>query len=150
VNFYATTLTLQQSASVSLVLIGALNSLSFSIFNVQSEAISGTGNVLPPALQFGQNNTQTGGSISFSHRLSAFTNLGASVTYSTTTVNTSTGPFANARSNNANASVNLNTQFGPKTTGSAGVAYSWSDTPGSAIAGNISSLNVFVSVSHTF
>ena len=61
VNFYATTLTLQQSATVSLVLIGVLNSVTFSLFNSKSEAISGTGNVLPPALQFGQNNTQTGG-----------------------------------------------------------------------------------------
>ena len=33
VAFYATSLTLQQSASVSLVLIGALNSVSFSLFN---------------------------------------------------------------------------------------------------------------------
>jgi len=106
--------------------------------------------VLPAAFQFGQNNTQTGGSVGFSHRLSGFTNLGASASYSTTTPNTSTGEFAGARSNNANASVNLNTQFGPKTSGSAGVGYSWFGTPGSAIAGNLSSLNVFVSVSHTF
>ena len=76
--------------------------------------------------------------------------MGASASYSTTTVNTSTGPLANARTNNANANVNLNTQFGPKTSGSAGVGYSWSDTPGSAVAGNISALNVFATVSHTF
>ena len=36
VDFYSTSITLQQSASVSLVLIGALNSLSFSLFNVKS------------------------------------------------------------------------------------------------------------------
>ena len=150
VNFYAATLTLQQSATVSLVLIGALNSVTFSLFNTTSEAISAAGNVLPPALQFGQNNTQTGGGISFSHQLSGFTNLGASATYSTTTVNASTGPLANARSNNGNASLSLGTQFGPKTSGSAGVSYSQSRFTGGTDLGTSSALNVFASVNHTF
>jgi uncharacterized protein (PEP-CTERM system associated) len=150
VNFYATTLTLQQSATVSLVLIGTLNSVTFSLFNLTTENISRTGDVLPPALQVGQNNTQTGGGISFSHRLTAFTNLGASATYSTTKANVSTGPFADTRSNNAYASVNLNTTFGPKTTGSAGLSYSRSEFPGNPNTGNTSALNIFATIRHTF
>ena len=150
VNFYATSLTLQDTANVSLVLIGTRNSLGFSVFYVKSDAISATGNVLPPALQFGQNNTQTGVGVNYSYRLGSQTNLGASASYSKTTVNTSTGPLADTRTNNANASVNLSTQFGPKTTGSTGVSYSWSDASGSINAGNISTLNVFASINHTF
>ena len=80
-----------------LVLSGVRNSLAFNLFYLKSQGISGTGAVLPPALQFSQNNTQTGGGISFSHRLTGMTNLTASATYSTTTSNTTEGLIADAR-----------------------------------------------------
>lgn len=150
VNFYATSLSLQEGINLSLALIGTRNSLGISVYYLKSEAVSGQGNALPPALAFGQNNTQTGLGINYGLTLSGQTNLNASASYSMTTVDATTGPLANARSKNANASVNLSTRFGPKTSASAGVASSWSDTPGSGIAGNISTLNVFATVSHTF
>jgi len=62
----------------------------------------------------------------------------------------STGPFADARSKNANASLSLGTQFGPKTSGSAGVSYSRSEFPSAINASTSSALNVFASVNHTF
>jgi uncharacterized protein (PEP-CTERM system associated) len=150
VSFYAPNITVQQSATVSLVLIGALNALTFNFFNVIGEAISGSGAVLPPALQFGQNNTQTGGGIGFSHRLSGLTNLSASFTYSRTTTNTTDGPLSNARSNNGYAVLNLSTQFGPKTSGSAGINYSRTESPGNVFGGNTSALNIFAGINHTF
>ena len=105
--------------------------------------------MLPPALQFGQNNTQTGVGVGYSHQLSGFTNLGANATYSRTTTNqTSLNDF---RSNNWNAGLTLSTQFGPKTTGSAGVNYSLFQPTGRTInSGNTSSVNVFVGITHTF
>jgi uncharacterized protein (PEP-CTERM system associated) len=150
VNFYSPSITLQDAANLSLVLIGVRNSLGLSVFYLKSDLISAAGNVLPPALSFGQNNTQTGAGLHYSHSLGWRTNLVAGATYSTTTVNTSSGPLANGRSNNVNANVGVNTQFGPKTSGSAGVSYSWSNSDAIGTTGNISSLNVFVSVSHTF
>ena len=150
VNFYATTLTLQQSGTVSLLLIGALNSVSFTLFNVKSENISRSGEVLPPALQFGQDNTQTGVGVSASHRLSGFTTLGASASYSTTKANVSTGPLSDARSRNGNVSASLSTQFGPKTSGSASVSYSETRFTGAASPGTASTLNFVASVTHTF
>jgi len=150
VDFYSTSITLQQSGTLSLVLIGALNSLSFTLFNVKSEAISGTGNVLPPALAFGNNNTQTGGGVSYSHRLSGSTNLSANLTYSTTTATASTGPIANSKSNNSSGAVTLSTTFGPKTSGSTGVSFSQSRFPNSPTLGTTSALNVFAGVSYTF
>ena len=137
---------------MSLVLIGVRNSVTFSLFNVTSDAISGTGDVLPPALQFGQNNTQTGGGVSYSHQLSGLDQSWRERhAIRRTTINNTTGPLTDARSNNGNAALNLSTQFGPKTTGSAGVSYSRFDSPGRRqSAGNISSVNVFASVSHTF
>lgn len=150
-NFYATTFTVTQSAIVSLALIGAFNSITFSIFNTSSENVSGSGNVLPPQLQFGQDNTQTGGGISYSHRLTAFTNLGANVSVSNTKSNITTPPFAGNKSENYGASVFLGTQFGPKTNGSAGVAYSQSKSVGSTeFFPTSSSINIYATISHNF
>jgi uncharacterized protein (PEP-CTERM system associated) len=150
VNFYAASLTLQDSVNLSLVLIGTRNSVALSAFYLKSEAISGKGNVLPPALQFGQNNTQTGVGVNYGFNLSPMTSVGTSASYSRTTNNASTGQFANTRSNNAYANASLSTRLGPKTTGSASVGYSWSNTQGDAIGGDTSSLNASVTVSHTF
>jgi len=151
VNFYGATLSLQQSATVSLVLIGVRNSVTFGLFHVTSEAISGTGAVLPPALQFGQNNTQTGGGISYSHSLSGNTNFGASANYSWTTSNNTEGPLGNARSRNGYVSANLNTRLGPKTTCSGGVSYTRYESPDVTNFGNNNNaLNVFATISHNF
>lgn len=150
ISFYSPNNTVQQTATISLVLIGALNSLTFSIFNSTSEAISGTGAVLPPALQFGQNNTQTGGGIAFTHRLSGVTNLGATASYGRTKTNTTDGPLSNARTNNGYASVNVSTQLSPKTVCSAGVSYSRSEFPGSVNTGSTSAFNAFAGITHTF
>ena len=153
-NFYATTLTLQDTANVSLVLIGMRNSVGFSVFYVKSQAISDAGNVLPPGFEeLGQNYTETGVGVSYGFSLSPLTNVAANASYSTTTSDTSTDGGAKPRSNNINANVSLNTRFGPKTTGSAGVGYSWSKTrtiTDNTFTDNISSLNVSVTVSHTF
>ena len=148
VNFYATSLLLQNVQTVSLVLIGVRNSVSFTVFNVVSDAISGKGDVLPPALQFGQNNTQTGVGVGYSHQLTGFTNLGANASYSRTTTNQTS--LNDLQSNNGNAGLTLSTQFGPKTTGSAGVSYSLFQPTGAVNSSNSSSWNVFVGITHTF
>jgi uncharacterized protein (PEP-CTERM system associated) len=148
VNFYATSIQLQNSATVSFVVIGVRQSITFTLFNVASDAISGKGDVLPPALQFGQNNTQTGGGASYSHQITGFTSLGANATYSRTTTNqTSLNDF---QSSNWNAGLSLNTSLGPKTSVSAGVNYSLFQPTGAINSGNTSSVNVFVTLSHTF
>lgn len=148
VNFYATSITLQNVQNVSLVLIGVRNSLTFTVFNVASDAISGKGDVLPPALQFGQNNTQTGVGVSYSYQLSGFTNLGANASYSRTTTNQTS--LNDLRSNNGNAGLTLSTSLGPKTSASAGVTYSIFQPTGAVSSSNTSSLNVFATISHTF
>ncbi len=134
--------------NVSLVLIGVRNSLTFTVFNVASDAISGKGDVLPPALQFGQNNTQTGVGVSYSYQLSGFTNLGANASYSRTTTNQTS--LNDLRSNNGNAGLTLSTSLGPKTSASAGVTYSIFQPTGAVSSSNTSSLNVFATISHTF
>jgi uncharacterized protein (PEP-CTERM system associated) len=149
-NFYARSITLQQTASLSAVWAGALNALGFTLFNSRTEAISGTGSALPAAVQFGASNTQTGGGVNYSHRLSGFTNLVASAIYATTKPDNSEGSLSNARSNNFNAFVSVNKQLAPKTSGSLGMSYFTFDTPGASNVGNQSTVSVYASVSHTF
>ena len=151
VNFYSTALTLQQVINLQAVLIGKLNSTSFNVFHVNSNAISASGNVLPPALQFGQNNTQNGGGVSYSRPISGMTTFSANVTYSRTELNSTTGPLQNTRSDNGTASATLGTNLSPKTTVSCNLIYQWFSTPGSTInSGNSSAFNASVTLSHTF
>ena len=149
-NFYATTITLQQSESLSAVWVGKLNTVGFTLFNSKSEGVSGSGSVLPPSFQFGANNTQTGGGVTYSHRLSGFTNLVAALTYARTTPNGNDDSVNNARTSNFNALVGLSTQFTPKTSGSVGLSYFTFDSPGSSSIGNQSTVSVYASITHSF
>jgi uncharacterized protein (PEP-CTERM system associated) len=149
-NFYATSLTLQNSALLSAVWVGALNSVAFSLFRTESQAVSGQGSGLPAAFQFAANSIQTGGGVGYSHRLSGLTNFIANASYTRTEPNTSDETLSNARTNNYNASVALSTQFSPKTSGSIGISYFLFDTPGSSDIGRQSTTSVYASISHTF
>ena len=149
-NFYTAQISLQQTASVSAVWVGKLNSIGFTVFKTRSEAIAGTEAELPVGFQFATNNTQTGCGVNYSHRLSGFTNLVASATYARTTPNGSDDAANNARSNNFNSLIGLSTQFSPKTNGTVGLSYFTFDSPGSSNIGNQSTVSVYASISHTF
>ncbi|MEO8304494.1 MAG: TIGR03016 family PEP-CTERM system-associated outer membrane protein [Betaproteobacteria bacterium] len=150
VNFFAANILLQNSASATVVLLGVRNSLAFNAFYLKSEAIAGTGSALPPALQFGENNTQTGGGASFNHQISGMTNLTASATYSTTTSNATRGLFADLRTTNAYLNVGIGTRLGPKTTATAGAGYTRFVPNGEIDAQTSSSYNIYAGINHTF
>jgi uncharacterized protein (PEP-CTERM system associated) len=149
-NFYSQSITVQQTESVSAVWAGIRNALSFTLFNLRTDEISGTGSELPTVVQFGASNTQTGGGVNYSYRLSGLTNLVASAIYSRTKPNNTEGTLGNVRTDNFNTFVSVNTQFSPKTSGSVGVSYFTFDTPGGSNIGNQSTVSVYASVSHTF
>jgi len=148
-NVYAQSLTLQNTGTISAVWIGALNALGFSVFRVESQAISGQGSALPPQLQLGSNYIQTGAGVNYSHRLSAQANLVASVIYSRTTPNTTDQSIPSVRSNNFNTYVAVNKQFTPKTSGAVGVSYFVFETPGSGVARQ-NTLSIYGTLSHSF
>ena len=149
-NFYSQSITLQQTASLSAVWAGLRNALGFTLFNSRTDEISGTGSALPSVVQFGASNTQTGGGVNYSRRLSGFTNLVASAIYAVTKPTNTGGTPGNVRSNNFNTFVSVNTQFAPKTSGSVGLSYFTFDTPGASNNGSTSTVSVYASVSHTF
>lgn len=150
VNVFAASVQLQTTGNVSAVVLGVRNSLAFNAYYTKSTAISGTGSALPPAFQFGQDNTQTGGGVSFSHQLSGFTSLTASATVSTTKSNTTDGAFADAKAVNSYLNLGLGTRIGPKTSASAGVGYSRYDPGGNANLPTSSSFSAYAGVNHTF
>jgi uncharacterized protein (PEP-CTERM system associated) len=152
VNIYTNQVQLQNAQNISFVLTGRRNSVTFTAFNLKTQAIAGTGDVLPPAFQFGTNNTQTGVGVTFAHQLSGFTGLNAFLTYSRTKSNDSAA--LDARSNDTNLGANITTRLGPKTTGSMGATYSLyrltSASTTTTLEPDTDALSIFASVNHTF
>ena len=151
VSYYGASILLTDAANVSFALLGVRNALTFSLFYLKQRPISGTGDVLPPALQGGPNdNTQTGGGVGFSHQLTGLTSFVANASYNRTTSNASEGALSDTASNNVNASVGFATRFGPKTTGTAGVSY-YSYRPTDVLDGRgYDTFNVYAGVNHQF
>lgn len=87
VNLYTQQIILQQSALVTLGLLGASNSVFLSGYYLKQEPISGSGNPLPPAFSFGNDNTQTGVFLTWSHPMSSATTLAAEARATRTTAN---------------------------------------------------------------
>ena len=151
VSYYGASILLTDSANVSFALLGVRNALTFSVFYQKQQPISGTGDVLPPALQGGPNdNTQTGGGVGYSHQITGMTSFVANASFNRTTSNVSDGTLGDAASNNINVSAGLSTRFGPKTTGTAGVSW-YSYRPTDVLDGlGYDTFNVFAGVNHTF
>jgi uncharacterized protein (PEP-CTERM system associated) len=146
-NVYATTVTLQTTASVSAVWVGALNALDFTVFRSENESVVNQ-SALPEAFSLGVNSVQTGAGVSYTHRLSSFTNCVAAASYSTAKPTGSDEVGGNVRTHNYNLSAALNTQFTPKTNGSVGVLYYIFDTAN--LGGHQSTLSLYATISHTF
>ena len=148
VNFYTTSVLLQTSQSLSYVIIGVRNAITFRVFNTRSESVSGSSDVLPPELQLFENNTQTGFGVGYSHQFSPLTSFGANANYSRTRSNDPN--TSDIRSNNGDFSVNLSTRFSPKTSGSTGLTYSLFRPAGTSNAASTDAFTVFASLNHTF
>jgi uncharacterized protein (PEP-CTERM system associated) len=150
VNFYADTIQLQNSATASLVLIGVRNTLTFTVFRVDSQNVSASGSELPPAFQFGENNTQTGARVNYARPLGWQTNLNAYAGYSRTVSNTTESATSDLQSDNYNAGVRLGRPLGPKTSTSFGLTYSRFDPSGRDTRSATSATNIYATISHTF
>jgi uncharacterized protein (PEP-CTERM system associated) len=98
---------------------------------------------LPPQLGFGQNNTQRGGAIAYSHQLTSLTNLNASVSRYQTIA---TAP-SNVKSVTNYFVVSAGTRLGPRTDGSMGLTYSDFE---SNVTNDYTAFTVFVGLNHRF
>ncbi len=143
-NYYVQQVILYEQVSATFTWLGVRNSTAFTLYNRKQEVISGgTGAVLPPQLGFGQNNTQRGGSIAYSHQLTSLTNLNASVSrYQTTATEPLTG-----KSTTNYFVVSAGTRLGPRTDGSMGLTYSDFE---SDVTNDYTAFTVFVGLNHRF
>jgi uncharacterized protein (PEP-CTERM system associated) len=119
VTLYADQIVLQESQSATVGLIGARNSILFTVYNVRSEPISAAGTPLPPSLSFGNNNTQTGGGIIWTNRLTQAINLQATFNAYRTVANAPLTGYTNQ----GFAQIALSMSFSARTTGLVGARF---------------------------
>ncbi|MGH8682535.1 MAG: TIGR03016 family PEP-CTERM system-associated outer membrane protein [Burkholderiales bacterium] len=143
-NYYTQQILLIQQANATFTLLGVRNSLAFTVYNRKTEPIAGaSGLVLPPEFAVQNNNTQTGGSIAFNHRLTPLTSLTATATrYYTEAI----APLT-ARSTTNYFLVSVGTQLSPKTTGVTGLTYTVFD---SNLTNDYDAFTAYVGLNHRF
>lgn len=119
VTLYAQQIVLQQQQLATFGIIGARNTILFSVYNVKNEPISVSGTPLPPIFSLGNDNTQTGGSVVWTNRLTQAVNLVTSLEAFRTVTNG--GPTA--KTNQGIARITLTAPITPRTTGFVGARY---------------------------
>ncbi len=119
VTLYTEQITLQQLQSATIGLIGARNSIFFNVYNLRSQPISAAGTPLPPSLFSQNSNTQTGGSVVWTRRLTSAVNLTSKFSLLRTEAN---APLT-GETNQGSATVALSMPISGRTTGFVGARY---------------------------
>jgi uncharacterized protein (PEP-CTERM system associated) len=143
VNLYTEQILLQQSASGSMGLVGARNSVFVNVFYVKSEPITATGQVLPPLFVTGNNNTQIGGSAVWSRQLTPSLTFLASVDG----VETRGNGASIAETRQGTLRLGLSRPLTANTTGFVGARY---QTLTSNVAPEFNEVAAFVGLTHSF
>jgi len=119
VNLYTQQTYLLENASVTFGLLGARNSVFVSGFYSKSQPITGAGTPIPGLLTGGNNNTQTGASITWTHDVTSMVKLNASCSAIHTVAN---APLA-GKTNQGYFLLGVTAPLSPKTTFLAGARY---------------------------
>ena len=119
VNIYAQQILLQNQQQITVGLLGVRNSVFITAFNLQSEQITGSGEVLPPAFALGNDIRQTGVNAVWTHNLSSTLVLTANVGGYRSV---SKAPFDLA-TNQGNANIMLTSSLSPNTKAMVGARY---------------------------
>jgi len=141
VNIYSEQITLRESLLATAGILGARNSVFFSLYRLHEEPITSSGNIPPEFLGF-QNNTQHGANVVWSHTLTPLMTLTGSVDGSRTVDNTQTGT-----SRQASVRVGLTSPVSAVTDVYGGIRY---QIFRSDISSDYSELAVFVGLNHRF
>ncbi len=141
VTLYGQQITLQEEQSATFGIVGVRNSILFSVFNLKSEAITASGSALPPLLALGNDNTQTGGSIVWTNRLTQAVNLITSITGSRTVA----AEPSNVETRQGVATVTLSAPLSGHMTGYVGARYQQAN---SDLANDYNEAAAFVGISY--
>ncbi|HEX4524121.1 MAG TPA: TIGR03016 family PEP-CTERM system-associated outer membrane protein [Casimicrobiaceae bacterium] len=143
VTLYSQRILLQESQSASAGLIGVHNTVVFTIFNVRTQPISASGNVIDSVLTAADNNRQTGVTLVWSHKLSPTMALDTTIERLRTVAN----PPFEATTNQTALRLVASTPLSPKTTVFAGARY---QTFSSDVASGYNEAAAFIGVTYTF
>ena len=116
---YSQQIYLQELASATVGLIGARNTVVFTIYRSKSEAITGTGAALPPVIGGLNNTTQVGGSATWAYQLTPTATLTVTGFLSRSDANE---PFS-TKADQRSLRVAITRPISPKTTAFAGARY---------------------------
>ena len=141
VPLLAQQVTLVESASATAGILGARNSILFSVFRSRSEPVRA--DELGTIVSDITNNTQLGASASWTHQLTPLLSLGTSLSWSRTTANVESGGVTRLYSLQAF----LSTPLSPYTSISGGARYQDSH---SDVADSFREAAVYVSLAYTF
>ncbi len=144
VNLYTQQILLQESQTATVALIGARNSIAFSLYNQKNQQIAASGTPLPPVLGIDQNNTQTGGGVAWTYKLTGNTLLTASANAYQTQSDYSQLP---GRTRQAIFQTTLSTIVSPHTTAFVGARY---QVLNSNVVPDYNEAAGFVGVAYTF
>jgi uncharacterized protein (PEP-CTERM system associated) len=147
-NLFTQQLLLVEHATASMGLIGTRNTLYFSAFYENSKPISGAGMPLEGAAPSNTNNTQTGGSVVWTNKLTPSVTLTAGADLLKTVANApDTG-----RTTQGTLRVGLTTPISPNTSIYASTRYQRlrTDTSAADLATPYSEYAISIGMSHTF
>ena len=148
VNLFSDQITLVQQVSASAGLIGARNSILFSVFHGRQQPVSATDTELSGLIAAQNNNTQNGGSVVWTHALSPTMIFALTGTASRTESNvTQTGIGGVGTSKQGAIIANLSSPLSANTSATAGVRY---QIFRSDLSSNYTEAAAFVGVNHTF
>ena len=143
-NYYIQQVFLYEQQTATFTLLGVRNSTAFTLYNRKQEVISGgTGAALPAPFGALNNNTQRGGAITFSHRLTPLTDMNATATRYQTIAS---APFTGTSTTNS-VLLSATRRLSPKTDGFTGVTYT---NFNSNITTDYNAFTVFVGLGHRF
>ena len=111
VPIYSQNVSLQTRYDAAVTLSGQRNSLAFNVYYLRTEAITGTGVNLPPALVLFENSVQRGAAITASHSLTPLTSINGSVLWQRTQ---GIGSRSDDLSRQLTYRIQLSRQLGPK------------------------------------
>ena len=148
VNLYTNQTLLQESYGASVALVGARNTLLFSAFWLKNQPITATGTPLPPLLSLNNDNTQTGGTVVWTHKLTPALNLVSSVEALRTVDNGGVGVSLTGSTTRQGAvRVGISSPITARTTVYAGARYQWLQ---SDVAQDYTEAAGFVGLTYTF
>lgn len=142
VPLLAQQITLVESESATVGLLGARNSIFFSVYRSKNEPLRGTEDILS-SLALSNNDTQTGASAAWTHQLSPTLSLGTNLDWSRTTSNVEAGGTTRFYSLRAF----LSTPLSPFTSVYGGARYQDSQ---SDVADSYREAAVYVGMTYTF